>query len=55
MELALLDIVDILAVTEEFDFTKEVSLINNTSVNLKIFLKKSESSFIKTISVNDRH
>jgi ATP-dependent DNA helicase DinG len=51
----LLDIVDILAVTEEFDFSKEISLLNTLSINLRIFLKKSEENFIKTITVNDRY
>jgi predicted DnaQ family exonuclease/DinG family helicase len=55
LELALLDIVDILAVTEEFDFSKEISLLNTLSVNLRIFLKKSEENFIKTVTVNDRY
>lgn len=55
LSLHLLDIVDILAVEEDYDFTKEISILNNLSENLKIFLKESEESYIKTIQVNDKH
>lgn len=55
LEISLLDMVDILAITEEFDFSKEISLLNILSINLKIFLKESEKSFIKTITVNERY
>ncbi|MGB2110424.1 MAG: hypothetical protein ACPHY8_00340 [Patescibacteria group bacterium] len=49
-----MDIVDILAVKNEFDFTKEITLINNLSANIKIFLDISKKDFIKTASYNDR-
>jgi ATP-dependent DNA helicase DinG len=55
LSLHLLDIVDILAVEEDYDFTKEISILNTLSENLKIFLKQSEDSYIKTIQVNDKH
>ncbi len=54
IELSLIDIVDILAVKNEFDFTKEISLINNLSENIKIFLDINKKEFIKTASYNDR-
>lgn len=54
IELSLIDIVDILAVKNEYDFTKEISLINNLSENIKIFLDISQKEYIKTISANDR-
>ena len=54
IELSLIDIVDILAVKNEFDFTKEITLINNLSANIKIFLDITKKDFIKTASYNDR-
>jgi hypothetical protein len=38
LELSLLDIVDILAIKNEFDFSKEITLLNKLSENIKIFL-----------------
>ncbi|MCP4524001.1 MAG: DEAD/DEAH box helicase [Candidatus Gracilibacteria bacterium] len=55
IELHLLDIVDILAVIEDYDFSKEVSLLNTLSENIKLFLKHTENNpYIKTISVHER-
>jgi len=42
-------------VEEDYDFTKEISILNGLSENLKIFLKQSEESYIKTVQVNDKH
>ncbi len=55
LSLDLLDIVDILSIEEDYDFTKEISILNSLSENLKIFLKQSEESYIKTVQVNDKH
>lgn len=54
LELSLLDIVDILAVKNEFDFSKEITLLNKLSENIKIFLAAWKQEFIKTISIHER-
>lgn len=54
LSLHLLDVVDSLAVNEDYDFTKEISILNTLSENIKIFLNQSEDSYIKTVNVNDR-
>ena len=56
IELDFLDIIDILSVEEEYDFTKEISILSNNLEIIKIMLdKSSDSKFIRILSYNDKY
>ena len=56
IELSLLDIIDILSVIKEYDFSKECWILKDILDSLKIVLdNKNEDKYIKIINYNDRN
>ncbi len=55
IELDFIDIVDMLAVIEDYDFTKEITILQSNLDIIKIMLDKtSDKRYIKILSFNDR-
>lgn len=56
IELDFIDIVDILSIDENYDFTKEIGILQSSLESIKIMLdKNSDSKFIKILNYNDNY